>query len=230
MTKPPTPTAPPVLTINRTNVIAPTKIFPYGWFQRFFNAIYRLIGWKVVGNWPQLRKFVFIAAPHTSNWDMPIGLCAGFASGILRRWPYGFMMKDVMFWGPLGPIMRLLGGLSIDRRSPHDVVHQMTKILEERDQFVLAITPEGTRSRRDYWKSGFYHIALGANVPIVPVAFDYATKEVGLGEPMMPTGNAEADIAVLRHFFENVTPKRPENFGPIRFRPSGMRAGANKEE
>ena len=227
MTEHTTPTALPSITINRGNVIAPTRTFPYGWFQRFFNAIYRLIGWKVVGNLPKLRRFIFIVAPHTSNWDMPIGLCAGFASGILNRWPYGFLMKDVMFRGPLGPIMRRLGGLAIDRQNPHDVVHQMTKIFEERDDFVLAITPEGTRSRRDYWRSGFYHIALSTKVPIVPLAIDYATKEVGLGEPMVPTGDAEADIEVFRRFFEGATPKRPENFGPIRFRPAGT--GANSQ-
>jgi 1-acyl-sn-glycerol-3-phosphate acyltransferase len=221
MSAPGPPGTPHEITINRGTVLAPATEFPYGWIQRWSTTLLRWIGWKVVGDLPSARKSVFIVAPHTSNWDMPIGLCAGYASGILRRWPYGFMMKDVMFRGPLGPLMRWIGGLAIDRSSPHDVVQQMVHVFEARDDFVLAITPEGTRSRRPHWKSGFYHIALGAGVPIVPVAFDYRRKEVGLGTPMTPTGDPDADLGTLRRFFQDVTPKRPENFGPIRFRPEG---------
>ena len=205
--------------INRENVMAPTRTIRYGLVQRVFNWIIRVIGWKVVGTWPPVRKFVFMVAPHTSNWDMPIGLIAGFSSGILLHWPYGFMMKDVMFRGPLGPIMRGLGGLSIDRQSPHDVVQQMADVFASRDDLVLAVTPEGTRSRREHWRSGFYYIALKAGVPIVPVAFDYRLKEVGLGDPIVLTGDRETDSEVFRAFYADVTPKRPENFGPIRFKP-----------
>jgi 1-acyl-sn-glycerol-3-phosphate acyltransferase len=157
-------------------------------------------------------------APHTSNWDLPIGLCAGFSSGILLAWPYGFMMKDVMFRGPLGPISRWLGGLAIDRRTPHAAVQQMATVFAERERFILAVTPEGTRSYRDHWKSGFYYIALEAKVPIVPVAFDYGLKEVGLGEPMTLSGDREADAEIFRRFYQDVTPKHPDKFGPIKFR------------
>lgn len=205
--------------IDRDNVMAPTKMIRYGMVQRVFNWVIRLIGWKVVGTWPPVRKFVFMVAPHTSNWDMPIGLIAGFSSGILLHWPYGFMMKDAMFRGPLGPIMRWLGGLSIDRSSPNDVVQQMAAVFAQRDDLILAVTPEGTRSRREYWKSGFYYIAVAAGVPIVPVAFDYRHKEVGLGAPITLSGNREADCEIFRRFLQGVSPKRPENFGPIRFRP-----------
>ena len=205
--------------IDRDNVMAPTKTIRYGMVQRVFNWIIRIIGWKVVGTWPPVRKCVFMVAPHTSNWDMPIGLIAGFSSGILLHWPYGFMMKDAMFRGPLGPIMRKLGGLSIDRSSSHDVVQQMADIFSARDDLILAVTPEGTRSRREYWRSGFYHIAVAAGVPIVPVAFDYRHKEVGLGEPITLSGDREADCEIFRTFLQDVTPKRAENFGPIRFRP-----------
>ena len=205
--------------INRENVMAPTTTIRYGVVQRVFNWIIRLIGWKVVGTWPPVRKCVFMVAPHTSNWDMPIGLVAGFSSGILLHWPYGFMMKDVMFRGPLGPIMRGLGGLAIDRSSSQDAVQQMAGIFAEREDLILAVTPEGTRSRREYWRSGFYYISLAAKVPIVPVAFDYGRKEVGLGDPITLTGDREADSEVFRAFYRDVTPKRPEKFGPIRFRP-----------
>ena len=205
--------------INRDNVMAPTTTIRYGVVQRVFNWIIRLIGWKVVGTWPPVRKCLFMVAPHTSNWAMLIGLVAGFSSGILLHWPYGFMMKDVMFRGPLGPIMRGLGGLAIDRSSSQDAVQQMAGIFAEREDLILAVTPEGTRSRREYWRSGFYYISLAAKVPIVPVAFDYGRKEVGLGDPITLTGDREADSEVFRAFYRDVTPKRPEKFGPIRFRP-----------
>ena len=204
--------------INRDIVLAPPGDIRFGMVQRVFNWLIRLIGWKVVGTWPSIDKCLFLVAPHTSNWDLPIGLCAGFSSGILLAWPYGFMMKDVMFRGPLGPIMRWLGGLAIDRSSPHAAVPQMAKVFAERERFILAVTPEGTRSRRDYWKSGFYYIALEAKVPIVPVAFDYRLKEVGLGEPIALSGDREADVELFRRFYQNVTPKRPERFGPVKFR------------
>lgn len=204
--------------IHRSNVLAPTADIRFGMVQRIFNGAIRLIGWKVVGTWPPIKRCVFLVAPHTSNWDLPIGLCAGFSSGIFLAWSYGFMMKDVMFRGPLGPIMRRLGGLAIDRNSPHAAVHQMAQVFAERERFILAVTPEGTRSRRDHWKSGFYYIALEAKVPIVPVAFDYRLKEVGLGEPMMLSGNREADVELFRQFYQDVTPKCPEKFGPVKFR------------
>jgi 1-acyl-sn-glycerol-3-phosphate acyltransferase len=205
--------------IDHDHVMAPTSTIRYGMVQRVFNWIIRLIGWKVVGTWPPVRKFVFMVAPHTSNWDMPIGLIAGFSSGILLHWPYGFMMKENMFRGPLGPIMRKLGGLAINRSSANDVVQQMADIFAEHDDLILAVTPEGTRSHQEYWKSGFYYIAIAAKVPIVPVAFDYGRREVGLGEPITLTGDREKDIEVFRAFFQGVTPKRPKNFGPVRFRP-----------
>lgn len=204
--------------IHRDTILAPTANIRFGMVQRLFNWLIRLLGWKVVGTWPPLKKFVFMVAPHTSNWDMPIGLCAGFSSGILLAWPYGFMMKDIMFRGPLGPIMRRLGGLAIDRSSPHDVVHQMARVIAEHEEFILAVTPEGTRSLRPHWKSGFYYIALQAGVPIVPVAFDYRLKEVGLGEPMTLSGDRDADAEVFRQFYQGVTPRRPEKFGPVKFR------------
>ncbi len=211
--------------IHRDTVFAPTTDIRFGMVQRIFDWAIRLIGWKVVGTWPPLKQCVFIVAPHTSNWDMLIGLCAGFSSGILLAWPYGFMMKDVMFRGPLGPIMRWLGGLAIDRNSPHAAVQQMAKVFVERERFILAVTPEGTRSRRNHWKSGFYYIALEAKVPIVPVAFDYRLKEVGVGEPMMLSGDCDADVEVFRQFYQGVTPKRPEHFGPVKFRDTEPPAG-----
>ena len=204
--------------LDRGHVIAPARRPEYGLQQRFWNRLLGRIGWKVVGTWPTPSKFVMIVAPHTSNWDMPLGLLAGFASGILHRWPYGFMMKDDRFKKPFGSFMRKLGGLPIDRRNPNDVVDQMRAAFAQRESFILAIAPEGARRKTEYWKSGFYFIALAAAVPVVPISFDYGRKEIGLGEAIHMTGDRDKDIGVLREFFRDVTPRYPNRFGFVRFR------------
>lgn len=205
-------------TLHRAHVIAPARDPAYGAGQRIWNRVLRCTGWKLVGHRPTADKFIMIIAPHTSNWEMPLGLIVGFASGILLSWPYGFMMKEIWFRGPLGAFMRRLGGLPIDRSRPNEVVSRMADVLTRRERFILAITPEGTRRRTEAWKSGFYHIALAAAAPVVPVSFDYGRKEVGLGKALAMTGDKEKDVAALREFFEDVTPRFPDRFGPVRFR------------
>jgi 1-acyl-sn-glycerol-3-phosphate acyltransferase len=201
---------------------------PHGLVERIANALLELIRWRVVGTEPQIPKFVAIVAPHTSNWELPIGLICGFATGILRRWPYGFMMKDVVFHWPVAGLMRRIGGLPIDRSRPHDIVPQMAAVFQERDRFLLAITPEGTRKRTGYWKSGFYHIAQAAGVPIVPVSFDYAKRECHVGDPLVPTGDLDRDLIVIRRFFQGATAKRPERMGEIRFRDSSLEESSTR--
>ncbi|NNG15197.1 MAG: hypothetical protein HKM89_01870, partial [Gemmatimonadales bacterium] len=114
---------------------------PHGLVERIANTLLKLIRWRVVGTEPQIPKFVAIVAPHTSNWDLPLGLVCGFATGLLRRWPYGFMMKDVVFRWPVTGLARRIGGLPIDRSRPHDIVPQMAAVFHGRDRFLLAITP-----------------------------------------------------------------------------------------
>ncbi len=204
--------------LDRDHVIAPARSPEYNLAQRFWNRAIGWVGWKVVGTWPTPDKFIMVVAPHTSNWDVPVGLLAGFSSGILGRWPYGFMMKDIWFKKPLGPFMRKLGGLPIDRSNPNDVVDQMAAVFSQRENFILAITPEGTRRKTEHWKSGFYFIAQAAVVPVVPVSFDYGRKEVGLGEAIYMTGDKDKDIAAFQDFFRGVTARQPDRFGPVRFR------------
>ncbi len=174
--------------------------------------------WRVVGVMPRAPKLVVIVAPHTSNWDFPIGLACGYGSGLLSAWPYGFLAKDSLFAWPLGSILRALGGIAIDRHAPNAVVDQMAAFFAGRERFLLTVTPEGTRQRTAFWKSGFYHIARAAGVPIMPVAFDYRRRECRFGEVIEPTGNVETDLGVFRAFYAGVTPKHPANVGEIRFR------------
>ena len=189
----------------------------HGLVERIANALLKLIRWRVVGIEPQVPKFVAIVAPHTSNWDLPIGLICGFASGFLRR-PYGFMMKDVVFRWPVAGLVRRIGGLPIDRGRPHDIVPRMAAVFPAHDRLLLVITPEGTRRRTGYWKSGFYRIAQAAGVPIVPISFDYAKRECHVGAPFVPTGDLDRDLTVIRQFYQGATAKRPEKAGEIRFR------------
>jgi 1-acyl-sn-glycerol-3-phosphate acyltransferase len=177
----------------------------------------RLFGWSVVGDRPAAERFLIIVAPHTSNWDFPVGLACGYGAGILSRWPYGFFIKAALFRGPLAPALRALGGIPIDRSAPHDAVRRAAEILRGRARYLLAITPEGTRRRTERWRTGFYHIARTAGVPVVPVSFDYGRRECRIGPAVEMTGHPEADLEVFRRFYAPVTAKHPERFGPIRF-------------
>jgi 1-acyl-sn-glycerol-3-phosphate acyltransferase len=177
----------------------------------------RLSGWRVVGIRPVAPKFLIIVAPHTSNRDLLVGLACGYGAGILSRWPYGFFVKAGLFRGPLAPVFRVLGGIPIDRSAPHDAVRQSVEILLRRERYLLVITPEGTRRRTERWRSGFYHIARNAGLPVVPVYFDYARRECRLGPATEISGNHEVDLEIFRRFYGGVTAKHPQRFGPIRF-------------
>ncbi|MEK6575078.1 MAG: lysophospholipid acyltransferase family protein [Chloroflexota bacterium] len=179
----------------------------------------RVIGWKVEGVLPDVDKLVIIVAPHTSNWDLPIGYIVGHALELLSTWRYGFMAKDSAFKWPLGILIRWMGGIPIDRSSPQNVVEQMVAAFQHHDRLMLAITPEGTRSRTRYWKSGFYHIAAGAKAPIVLAFLDYKRRVGGLGPIITPSGNIAADMDIIREFYSGVTARHPELAGEIRFKP-----------
>jgi 1-acyl-sn-glycerol-3-phosphate acyltransferase len=185
------------------NVRPPEVPLPIAWLAR---ALLRLIGWQIEGGVPNLPKFVIIGAHHTSNWD---GLLMMFAAQALRvrlHW----MGKDSLFRFPLGILMRALGGIPIDRSAKRGVVEQMVQVFDERERLVLVIAPEGTRKKVERWKTGFYFIAQGANVPIVLAYPDYQRKVVGIGPVVYPTGDAEKDIAEMRAFYNDKIGRHPE--------------------
>ncbi len=172
---------------------------------------FRLAGWHTEGSPPPNQRFVIIAAPHTSNWDAVILLVAARIYGL----PLAWFVKDAWFRFPLGPIMRRLGGVPIDRSARHGVVEQAIERLKSSDRLALAVPPEGTRGRAPHWKTGFYHIARGADVPIVLGFIDYGRKVAGLGPAFRPTGDLERDFEVFRAFYEKVQPKYPDKMGVI---------------
>jgi len=168
-------------------------------------------GWRMEGTLPPLPKFVVIVAPHTSNWDFFVGIAAVYSLGIR----ISFLGKDSLFRGPLGPMMRWLGGIAVDRSVSRDRVAEMVEVFRSRDKLVVGLTPEGTRKKVTDWKTGFYHVAKGANVPIAPVAFDYSQKKIIFFPAFTPTGDAKRDIEFLKGLFRPAMARRPDNFWAI---------------
>jgi 1-acyl-sn-glycerol-3-phosphate acyltransferase len=167
--------------------------------------IFKCTGWKHEGRKPDHARYVLIAAPHTSNWDFFYTLCLAF---IYRINPV-IMMKDTWFRWPLGSLFRWLGALPIDRSRANNVVAQSISRFHRNDRLVLVVPPSGTRERVFYWKTGFYHIANGAGVPIVLGFLDYRCKAGGFGPSVQPTGDIDADMAVIRRFYRDISGKHP---------------------
>jgi 1-acyl-sn-glycerol-3-phosphate acyltransferase len=163
----------------------------------------KINGWKLQGEAPTALKYVIIAVPHTSNWDFPISLSMAFVYGFDMHW----MGKDTLFKGWRGPIMRWMGGIPIVRSSSNNVVAQTIEQFDASDRLVIAVPPEGTRSKVDKWKTGFYYIALGAKIPIALAFIDYEKKRGGFLSTFEPTGNAEKDIAQMRACYSGISGK-----------------------
>jgi 1-acyl-sn-glycerol-3-phosphate acyltransferase len=170
----------------------------------------RLNGWKVEGSLPaEARKCVLIAAPHTSNWDLPYTLMVAFVLNLNIYW----MGKHSLFAFPFGPVMRWLGGIAVDRSRSTNLVSASAMALKAADGPVqLVVPPEGTRGRTTHWKTGFYYIALEAGVPIVLAYMDYARKVSGLGPVFVPTGDVDADMAEIKRFYAGIKGRRPQHF------------------
>jgi 1-acyl-sn-glycerol-3-phosphate acyltransferase len=170
----------------------------------------RLAGWRVEGEMPDTPQLVACVAPHTSNWDFVIGYLAKMALDVRAHW----LGKHTLFRGPLGPLLRAMGGIAVDRSAAHGVVAQAVNGFRTHPRLLLGVAPEGTRSRVTRWKSGFYHIARGAGVPIWPVALDWGVRTLRLGPLFRPTGDEDADIAALQSFFTRVRGRNPERAFP----------------
>lgn len=172
-------------------------------------------GWRVQGQMPDIDKYVFVFAPHTSNWDyvhmIPLAL-------YFRRKP-STMVKHTAFKGPFGWFVRAIGGIPVDRTQSTQVVEQIAEHIHREKRIVIVIAPEGTRRKTDHWKSGFYYIAQQANVPIVLGYLDYRRKIGGAGPTIYPTGDIEGDIAQIRAFYaEHGYGLYPEKASEIRLK------------
>ena len=172
--------------------------------------VLKIFGWRRAGVVPDARKFVMIAAPHTSNWDFPVGLAIILAFKIKMYW----LGKEPIFKWPFGTFFKWLGGIPVNRSKSGDVVSQTIQTIKEHERIVMVIAPEGTRKKVNHWKTGFYYIAMGANVPLAMGFIDYLRKEGGFGPTLMPTGNIEADMEKIRAFYQNITAKIPDKSTP----------------
>jgi len=168
----------------------------------------------VAGELPACRHAVIVAAPHTSNWDLPFMLAVAFALGAKPSW----LGKRELFRWPFGRVLRWLGGVPVDRGARQGLVGEAVARFAEAERLFLVIPPSGTRARAEYWKSGFYHVARGAAVPIVCAYLDYHERVGGIGLVMTPSGNVRADMDRIRAFYAFKRGKYPAQATPIRLR------------
>jgi len=172
------------------------------------------LGWTIRADLPDVKKFVVIAAPHTSNWDFPLGILTAKAIKLKAHW----MGKHTLFRWPYGWLFRALGGTPVNREGGYNYIKQMTELFERSEQLALALAPEGTRSKMDHWKTGFHYIARAANVPILMGYLDFGNKQVGVGGLFYPSGDIDADFEIIRQFYASRRGKNPENASLIKVR------------
>ena len=174
----------------------------------------KLAGWRPEGTRPPAARYVLIAAPHTSNWDLAFLLAFAVLFDVRVSW----MGKHVLFKPPHGWLMRRLGGIPIERERRGDMVEQMARAFAETDRLALVVPAEGTRRYVPYWKSGFYHIARRANVPIVLGYLDYRRRRGGFGPALLPSGDVPRDMDAIRAFYADKVGRFPDAFGAVRLK------------
>lgn len=184
-------------------------------FKNLAEKALKLMGWETDNHWPEnLSQCVMIAAPHTSNWDALYARLALKALGVNVR----LTIKDSYMQFPLGPFVRAMGGIGIDRRPKQageprpSMVQVMTDLFKHHPELVMLVTPEGTRARQEQWKTGFYYVAVNAGVPIALAYMDYEQKKAGVGKIIHPTGNFEEDMAEIMDFYAGIQAKFPKEF------------------
>jgi 1-acyl-sn-glycerol-3-phosphate acyltransferase len=178
--------------------VPPSVPRSHGRFARWFGrSVLRLGGWRVCGEIPDLPRLVILAAPHSSGWDAVWGLAARLALGLEVR----FMGKAELFHGPLGRLLRWLGGVPVDRHAASGVVEQMAARFAGSERFWLALAPEGTRRRVERWRSGFWHIARAADVPVLCAYFHYPDKVIGFGPCIELGDDLDADMRRIRGIY-----------------------------
>ncbi|HEX8405401.1 MAG TPA: 1-acyl-sn-glycerol-3-phosphate acyltransferase [Duganella sp.] len=181
------------------------------WSQRMSLRVLKLVGWRVLFRPLPGPRGIMVIYPHTSNWDFPIGLLSKWALNL----PLRFLAKDSLFKSPLGPWFRAMGGEPVERGAPNGTIKTQAARMNAADFYWVGITPEGTRAYRPSWKSGFYHLALEAKVPLVLVYFDYPNKTLGMVDHLMLSGDQEADMDAIRAAFEGHQGLYPNKAAPI---------------
>lgn len=171
------------------------------------HGMLKAAGWRIEGALPPLDKFVVIGAHHTSNWDFMLFLAAKFVLRLNARW----FAKHTLFRRPFGGLLRRWGGIPIQRHLKLNTVEQAVQAFRDSREMILIISPEGTRKKVERWKMGFYHIARGAEVPVVLAALDYGNRRIVIGEPFRPSGDEAADLQRMLAFYRPFVPRKPEH-------------------
>ena len=175
--------------------------------RKIYAFLFKALGWTIEVSWPiPYKKYILIVAPHTSNWDFLIGVGARAVLGFNPR----YAAKKELFVWPMGWLFRKLGGYPVERSAKTNFVQNFTKTFKKESEFILTLTPEGTRSFNDEWKTGFYYLSQSADVPFVPVAFDYKTKRVVMHEPMFTEKTVEETIHYLKTWYSQFEGKNRE--------------------
>lgn len=187
---------------------------PAGLRGRLAGALLRAFGWRVDYLPPPGPKAVVVVYPHTSNWDFPVGVLGRAAIGL----PLHFIGKHTLFRWQFGALFRWLGGIAVDRSVSSGLVEQLRAQFDAHEAFYLVITPEGTRSRTEAWRSGFYRLALAARVPVGLGFIDYGNKRLGIDTWLEPSGDPASDMARIGDFYADKRGLHPENAGPVRLR------------
>ena len=169
-----------------------------------------MIGWRIEGKVPSEPKYVAIAAPHTSYWDFTHMIAFGFATDQY----ISFLMKASMFKGPAGALFRKMGGIPVYRSEAFGLVDSVVREFDKAERLIVVIAPEGSRSKRDHWKSGFYQIAVKANLPIALGFMDYERKVVGYGPLLIPSGDEAGDVSMMADFYDDKRGKYPDQETP----------------
>jgi 1-acyl-sn-glycerol-3-phosphate acyltransferase len=188
--------------------------------QRVARRLLKLCGWRLAGEAPEVPRCLIIFAPHTSNWDFPLLICVRFAFGR----PVAYLAKDSLFRFPLAGLLRATGAIPVERTERHSLVRRLVGSFREREVLWLAMSPEGTRAKTDHWKSGFYHVAREANVPLLLAFIDASRRECGLGELIELSGDVERDMDRLRAAYADKRGIVAQNASDIR-----LRGGAEPE-
>lgn len=178
--------------------------------------------WNIEGDPPTTPKYVLIAAPHTTNWDLLYLLALSYATGVHISW----LGKDTLFRGPVGILLRRLGGVPVVRDRRSGLVESLAVEFAAADQLVVVVPPEGTRGRTDHWRTGFYRIACAADVPIVCGYLDYARRTGGFGPVIEPTGDIAVDLPLFQAFYADKQGKHPDEHSDIALRPADITGGA----
>ncbi|WP_456440783.1 lysophospholipid acyltransferase family protein [Caldithrix abyssi] len=185
----------------------------------FSKVILKITGWKTVGKVPEEKKYVLVGYPHTSNWDTVIGLMSYASMGVRLNW----LAKQSLFKWPLGGILKLTGAIPVNRQQSQNFIQYSKDLFDRYERLVLTLSPEGTRKKTEYWRTGFYYMALNAGVPIALGILDYSKKIGGFGPLIWPSGDIEKDIAKIREFYKDFKGKYPEKMGEIRINPEKIK-------